>query len=149
MVTMSRHRGAAGVLGGVATALAMTWASPGPAQAHGGDEEIRLIGQAVGGHDVTVITAPQNPHMGPVHVAVQLTDPKELTYVRRATVVATARFLGEEAAEVSARAQYRKPWHELHLRLERSGRWKVKLSVDGPSGEGKTSFIIEVLPDAD
>lgn len=146
---MSRHRGWPGALGGVAIALAMAWASPGPVQAHGGDEEVRLLGEAVGGYDVTVITAPQDPHTGPLHVAVQLTDPKELTYVRKATVVAKARFLGEESAELlRARAQYREPWHELHLQLAKSGRWKVELSIDGTSGEGKTSFTVDVLPGA-
>lgn len=118
------------------------------AEAHGGNGAVQLVGQTVAGHDVTVMTAPKRPRVGALHVAVQLIDPRELTYIGTVTVTVTARYLGEEAMQVrSTRARYREPWHELDLDLKRSGRWRVQLSIDGPNGQGEISFVISISPD--
>lgn len=120
------------------------------AQAHGEDGTVQLVGQTVAGHDVTVVTAPRPPRAGSLHLAVQLIDPRKLTYVETATVTATARHLGEEAVRVSStRSRYRKPWHELDLSLKPSGRWRVRLFIDGPNGQGDISFKIRILPERD
>lgn len=120
------------------------------AQAHGQGGTVQLIGQTVAGHDVTVMTAPAQPRPGPLHVAVQLIDPQELTYIDTATVTATTRYLGDETMRVpSTRSRYREPWHELDLNLKRSGRWRVRLFIDGPNGQGEISFEIEILPHRD
>ena len=117
-------------------------------EAHGGNGAVQLIGQTVAGHDVTVMTAPKRPRVGALHVAVQLIDPRELTYIDTATVAVTARYLGDETMRVrSLRSRYREPWHELDLNLQRSGRWRVQLYIDGPNGEGETSFMISISPD--
>lgn len=132
----------AGILALTAVVLAV-----GLAQGHGEDGTVQLIGQTVAGHDVTVMTAPRQPRAGSLHVAVQLIDPRELTYIDTATVTATARYLGEEAVRVSStRSRYREPWHELDLSLKRSGRWRVRLLIDGPNGQGEISFEIRILP---
>lgn len=46
-------------------------------RAHGADWEVRMIGQRVGGYDVTVRTAPKRPRAGRVHVGVQLIAPEK------------------------------------------------------------------------
>lgn len=120
------------------------------AQAHGEGGTAQMIGQTVAGHDVTVMTAPAQPRPGPLHVAVQLIDPRELTYIDTATVTATVRYLGKVAVKVSStRSRYREPWHELDLSLKRSGRWRVRLFIDGPNGQGEISFEMEILPHRD
>lgn len=120
------------------------------AEAHGDGGTVQLIGQTVADHDVTVMTAPKRPRIGALHVAVQLVDPHELTYIETATVTATARFLGDENIRVrSKRSCYGEPWHELDLDLKRSGPWQVKLYVDGPNGQGESSFRVNISPDPD
>lgn len=119
-------------------------------EAHGEGGTVQLVGQTVAGHDVTVRTTPKRPRVGTLHVAVQLIDPRELTYIATATVIATARYLGDEAVRVrSTRSRYREPWHELDLNLERSGRWRMQLFVDGPNGQGELSFVISISPEPD
>lgn len=94
------------------------------------------------------MTAPKQPRAGALHVAVQLIDPRELTYIGMATVTAAAQYLGEEDVRVrSTRLRYREPWHELDLHLKRSGRWRVQLSIDSPNGQGELSFVISISPD--
>jgi hypothetical protein len=120
------------------------------AQAHGGGGTVQLSGQNVADHDVIVMTAPKRPRVGALHVAVQLIDPSELTYIETATVTATARYLGDETMRVrSTRSRYREPWHELDLDLKLSGPWQVKLYIDGPNGQGESSLRVNISPDPD
>ncbi len=117
------------------------------AAAHGGGGTVQRVGETVAGHDVTVVTTPKQPRVGTLHVAVQMIDPRELTYTATATVTATARYLGDETMRVrSTGSRYREPWHELDLDLERSGRWRMQLFIDGPNGQGQLSFVISVSP---
>lgn len=58
-----------------------------------------MVGQRVGGYDVTVRTAPGQPRTGRLHVEVQLIDPETLAYVERATVSVVARFRDGKIAQ--------------------------------------------------
>ena len=107
-----------------------------------------MVGQRVGGYDVTVRTSPKQPHTGPLHVEVQLIDRKTLAYVERATVSATARFGGggtDQAAPVTSR--YVRPWHEIDMMLKKSGSWDLDLVIDGPRARGNVSFRVDILPE--
>ena len=121
---------------------------PASVPAHGADWEVRMVGQRVGGYDVTVRTSPKQPRTGALHVEVQLIDPKTLTYVERATVSAAARFGGgatDQAGPVPSR--YARPWHEMDMMLDRSGSWDVHLAIDGPGARGNVSFRLDILPE--
>lgn len=116
------------------------------AEAHGADWELRLLGQRVGGYEVTARTAPKQPGIGRLHVEVQLIDPQTLRYVEETTVTATARLRGgghEQAGP--AIAQLRAPWHELDIELGKSGAWDVELAIEAPRARGNASFRVEVL----
>lgn len=117
-------------------------------QAHGADWELRMVGQRVGGYDVTVRTAPKQPRKGRLRVEVQLLAPESLTYIERATVTATARFRGGETIQTGlALSRYRQQWHEMELSLKKSGPWDVLLAVNGPRGQEKFSFRVDVVPE--
>ncbi len=117
-------------------------------RAHGADWEVRMVGQRVGGYDVTVRTSPKQPRAGTLHVEVQLIDHKTLTYVERATVSAAARIVGgtmDQAGPVPSR--YARPWHEMDMMLDKSGSWDVHLAIDGPGARGNVSFRVDILPE--
>lgn len=106
-----------------------------------------MVGQRVGGYDVTVRTAPKQPRTGRLHVEVQLIAAESLSYVENATVTATARLRGGETVRAGpVVSRYRKPWHEMELDLKKSGTWDVDLDIDGPRGKGRTTFRAELLP---
>lgn len=116
-------------------------------RAHGADWEVRMVGQRVGGYDVTVRTAPKQPRTGRLHVEVQLIDPETLTYVDRATVSAVARYRdGGIAPAGPVFSRYRRPWHELELNLKKSGPWDVHLAIGGSHAQGNSSFRVDILP---
>ena len=121
---------------------------PASVPAHGANWDMRIVGQRVGGYDVTVRTAPKQPRTGHLHVEVQLIDRETLTYVDRATVTASARFRGgpvDQAGPVVSR--YRKPWHEIDMMLKKSGSWDLDLVIDGPRARGNVSFRVDILPE--
>ena len=113
--------------------------------AHGSDWELRMTGKRVGAYDVTVRTSPKQPRTGRLHIEAQLIDPRTLAYVDDAKVSALAR-LGEgaisQAGPVSS--QYRKPWHEMDLVLNKSGAWDVQIVIDDPRAQGRVSFRVDV-----
>jgi hypothetical protein len=116
-------------------------------RAHGADWELRVLGQSVGGYEVTVRTAPKEPRIGHLHMEVQLMDPVTLSYVERASVTATARLRGGTNEQAGpARARFRKPWHEIDMMLKKSGSWDVDLAIDGPRARGHVSFRVDVSP---
>ena len=80
-----------------------------------------------------------------MHVQVQLIDPKALAYVDRASVNAVARLRGGRTLKAGpVRSQYREPWHEMDLRLTKSGAWDIRLMIDGPQGSENLSFRVDV-----
>ena len=116
--------------------------------AHGADWEVRMVGKRVGSYDVTVRTSPKQPHTGPLHVEVQLIDPKTLAYVERATVSAAARLRGGTMALAGpVPSRYVRPWHEMDMMLNKSGSWDVQLAIDGPRERGNVSFRVDILPE--
>ena len=118
------------------------------AAAHGADWELRLLGQRVGGYEVTARTAPKQPRTGRLHVEVQLMDPQTLRYLEQATVTATARLRGGGQEQPGpAVAQLRAPWHELDIELRKSGSWDVDLAIEAPRARGTASFRVDVLPE--
>lgn len=142
-----RARLATPVLAALVSFAGLLPSAPG-ARAHGADWEVRIVGQRLGGYDVTVRTAPKRPRAGRLHIEVQLIAPDNLTYIDRATVSATARFRRGENVQVGpALSRYREPWHEIDLNLKRSGSWDVQLAINGPRGQGKASFRVDVLPE--
>lgn len=115
--------------------------------AHGADWEVQIVGQRVGGYDVTVRTEPKRPQVGRLHIEVQLMNSRDLTYVGDATVTAIARFRGGEPIQAGpVPSRYREQWHEMDLSLAKSGPWDVHLAIDGPRGQGETSFRVDILP---
>ena len=117
-------------------------------RAHGADWEVRMVGQRVGGYDVTVRTSPKQSRTGRLHVEVQLMNPATLSYVDRATVTATARLRGATTGQAGpAASRYRRPWHEMDMMLNKSGSWDVQLAIDGPRARGNVSFRVDILPE--
>lgn len=107
-----------------------------------------MVGQRVGGYDLTVRTAPKQPRTGRLHVEVQLIDPETLAYVDRATVSAVARYRDGEIAQAGpVSSRYRRPWHEMEISLNKSGPWDLHLAIDGRHGRGNTSFRVDILPE--
>lgn len=146
MVTIFPTRLAAPIVAVLASSIGLLLSATG-VQAHGADWEVRIVGQRVGGYDVTVRTEPKQPRVGRLHVEVQLIDPQDLTYVGDATVTATARFQGREPVQAGpVPSRYIAPWHEMDLSLSKSGPWEIHLSIDGPRGQGETSFRLDILP---
>ena len=109
---------------------------------------MRLLGQRVGDYELTARTAPKQPRIGPLHIEMQLIDPRALRYVEQASVTATVRLRGSGQEQAGpAVAQPRAPWHELDIELRKSGFWDVDLAIEAPRAQGKASFRVDVLPE--
>lgn len=117
------------------------------AYAHGSSSQVLVLGQRVGAYDVTVRATPKPPRIGRLHLQVQLIEPKALSYVTHAGLTATAMFREEDTIQMRpVSSQYRHPWHEMDIDLEKSGSWDVYLTIDGPFGREMLSLRIEVRP---
>lgn len=116
------------------------------AGAHGTYWELRLL-QPVGPYDVAVMTAPQAPRPGSLHVAIQLVHRETLAYVERVSVSAVARLRGEGEQAGPAGSRYLYPWHELDIALPKAGSWEIELdiNVEGARLRHTTTFCADVL----
>jgi hypothetical protein len=116
------------------------------AQSHGTQSEVQVLGRNLDGYDLTVRTEPKRPRTGRLHIEVQLIDSSSLTYIEQATVTAMARLRGMETLQAGpVRSEYRAPWHEMELHLQKIGTWQIHLLIDGPRGQRETTLHVDVL----
>ncbi len=120
------------------------------ALAHGGGIP-QLTEAPAGPYMVSAWTQP-NPGVGDLHVSVAVTQPGNGAPVLAAFI--TVRVEPLDAAfepivsDATHGASINKLLYEADLHIPHDGRWRVSILVEGPTGNGETSFELEILPPA-
>ncbi|HEY8478182.1 MAG TPA: hypothetical protein VIN09_15075 [Chloroflexota bacterium] len=117
------------------------------AWAHDGVSALRVSRQQAGPYAITVFTGPDPLPTGEVDVSVLVEGQAEGDVVLDARVTVEATPLGHDGAggifEATHEEAANKLFYAAHLPLERAGRWRLDVRVEGARGQGSVSFEVE------
>jgi hypothetical protein len=117
------------------------------AWAHGDVSTMRVSRQQAGPYAITVFTGPDPLPAGEVDVSVLVEGQADSDVVLDARVTVEATPLGHDGAggvfEATHEEAANKLFYAAHLPLERAGRWRIDVRVEGARGQGSASFEVE------
>ena len=118
------------------------------ALANGGVDTRTIFDERVVGYGVVVTSTPGRPTEGLVHLTFSVSDAETGEVIRDAALELTAKPpTDSELAEASLpidRSDINPDLYDVDVRLEAEGLWGLTLFIEGPRGEARLDFPLEV-----